>query len=333
MVELKSDPPIKKIKMQHQLGFSKSKSLVNVIAAALFILFLASCEKSNSQAPMEEEEPIILNPPTPTISMDTSLLRTWIWDTITIPPYTYPDGTAFGDGLYTNSTYDPNGVSITDDKMRFFLDPINPTPPAGAQSPYNYRSEIHTDPWQINHPLGTEQWIGWRYCFPNNYVIDTTSPITIFQNHPGIGGLSPILELEIAAFDDPSPAIGGEIQVVDVAGRTVYPVRPEAGDSLDVVIQVVWGFAGTGLVRVWLNHELYHERKDITVLQDYPWGGNNKWGIYHHTFKNSQSDVQASINAGAEFVELYMGPLRLMTRTPSHPEYKLDAYHLVDPRQ
>ena len=70
-----------------------------------------------------------------------------------------------------------------------------------------------------------------------------------------------------------------------------------------------------------------------TVLQDYPWGGNNKWGIYHHTFKNSLPDVQASINAGAEFVELYMGPLRLMTRSPSHPEYKLDAYHLVDPRQ
>lgn len=318
--------------MEYQLAFSKSKTLVNVLAAMLFILLTASCQKVKTQVPMDDD-PIIDTPlPTP-ISMDSSVLRTWKWDTITIPSYSYPDGTAFGNGLFINTAYDTMGVTIAGDKIRFNLNPIDPPPPSGVSSPHNYRSEIHTDPWQINHPIGTEQWIGWRYCFPSNYVIDTTSPITIFQNHPGLVGLSPILELEIAAYHDPFPAEGGEIQVVNVMDRIVYPVRPMAGDTLDIVIHVIWGFDGTGLTQIWLNHELYHDKKERTVLQDYPWGGNNKWGIYHHTFKNSPADVQASIDAGAGFVELFMGTLRLMTRMPTHPEYKLDAYHLVDPRQ
>ena len=263
----------------------------------------------------------------------TSTFSTWMWNTITIPPYTYPDGTEFGNGLYTNSTFDPMGVSIVGDLMRFKLNPFDPVPSPSFNSPHNYRSEIHTTPWQINHPLGTEQWIGWRYYFSDDYVIDTTSPITIFQNHPGIGGLSPIIELEIAAFDDPSPAQGGEIQVVNVNDRIVYPVQPVAGDTLDVVIHLVYGLGNEGMTQVWLNGVLYHDKIEQTVYTDYPWGGNNKWGIYHHTFKNSPQDVQDSKDAGAAYVELFMGPLRLLTRTPSDPEYKMNAYDLVKPGQ
>ncbi|MFK7772860.1 MAG: heparin lyase I family protein [Saprospiraceae bacterium] len=274
---------------------------------------------------------LVLEPPP--VSMDPSSVTAWTWDTITIPPYSYPDGAAFGPGLFINTAYDTMGVSIVGDRMRFDLNPITPTPPAGSSSPHNYRSEIHTDPWQINHPLGTEQWIGWRYDFSDDYVIDPTSPITIFQNHPGIGGLSPILELEIAGQNDPAPALGGEIQVVNVNDRIIYPVTPLAGQSLDVVIHIVYGLGDDGLTQVWLNGQLYHDKIEQTVLTDYPWGGNNKWGIYHHTFKNSPSDVQASINAGAGFVELFMGTLRMITRAPGHPEYKLDAYDLVKPGQ
>ena len=264
--------------------------------------------------------------------MDSSIVRTWMWDTITIPPYTYPEATAFGNGLFVNTAYDTMGVSIVGDRMRFNLNPIDPPPPSDTLSPNNYRSEIRTDPWNIDHPLGTEQWMGWRYYFPDNYVIDSTSPITIYQNHPGIRGLSPMIELEIAAFERPYPAQGGEIQVVNVNERIVYPVRPMAGDSLDVVIHLVYGLGKNGLTQVWLNGELYHDKIEQTVYTDYPWGGNNKWGIYHHTFYYSPEDVQSSIDAGAGFMELLMGPLRLMTRTSDHPEYKLNAYDLVKPR-
>lgn len=291
-------------------------------------MFLLRCDNTKI-----EEHTVVYLPPPPPVSMDSSLLRTWRWDTITIPPYTYPDATAFGNGLFVNTAYDTMGVSITGDRMRFNLNPIDPPPPSDSLSPNNYRSEIRTAPWNIDHPLGTEQWIGWRYYFPDNYVIDSTSPITIYQNHPGIRGLSPMIELEIAAFERPYPAQGGEIQVVNVNERIVYPVRPMAGDSLDVVIHIVFGLENEGLTQVWLNGELYHDKIEQTVYTDYPWGGNNKWGIYHHTFYYSPEDVKSSIDAGAGSMELLMGPLRLMTRTPNHLDYKLDGYDLVKPNQ
>ena len=311
-------------KMQKFLILSRVEFFIKVLSIS--ILLVPSCDNDKTK------EKIIKSPP-PAISMDSSLVRTWMWDTITIPPYTYPEATAFGNGLYINHAYDTMGITIEGDRIRYNLNPINPSPPSDTLSPNNYRSEIRTVPWQINHPLGTEQWIGWRYYFPENYVIDSTSPITIYQNHPGIRGESPMVELEIAAHHRPFPAKGGEIQVVNVLDRIVYPVRPMAGDSLDIVIHAIWGLEGEGVMQIWLNHELYHDKQERTVYEDYPWGGNNKWGIYHHTFYYSPEDVQSSIDAGAGFVELFMGPLRLMTRTPNHPEYKLDAYHLVDPRQ
>ena len=295
------------------------------VKALLFFMILYGCRNAEI---VDEPQGPDLSPPT-----NTAMVNTWLWNNITIPPYTYPDGTAFGNGLYTNTAYDPMGVSIVGDRMRFNLNPFDPVPSPTFSSPHNYRSEIHTDPWQINHPLGTEQWIGWRYYFSDDYVIDPTSPITIFQNHPGIGGLSPMIELEIAAFDDPPSAQGGEIQVVNVNGRIIYPVTPVAGDSLDVVIHLIYGLGNNGLTQVWLNGVLYHDKVEQTVYTDYPWGGNNKWGIYHHTFKNSPSDVQSSKDAGAGYVELFMGPLRLLTRTPSDPEYQMDAYNLVNPGQ
>ncbi|MDB4415062.1 polysaccharide lyase [Saprospiraceae bacterium] len=303
--------------------FSISKSYLKIL---LLFLTMNGCGANELG-----DGTLVLDPPP--VSTNLTNVKTWEWNTITIPPYSYTSGMSFGPGLFVNAAYDTMGVSIVGDNMKFVLNPLEPVPPMGSASPHNYRSEIHTHPWQINHPLGTEQWIGWRYFFPNDYVIDTTSPITIFQNHPGIQGLSPILELEIAALDDPSPAQGGEIQVVNVNDRIIYPVKPMAGDTLDVVIHVIYGLGNDGLTQVWLNGELYHDKIEQTVLENYPWGGNNKWGIYHHTFKNSPSDVQASINAGAGFVDLFMGTLRMTTRIPGHPEYKLNAYDLVKPGQ
>ncbi len=260
-----------------------------------------------------------------------SKLQSWNWAYIDIPPYTWEDGTKFGDGLYVNIAYDPQGVTIEENKIRFSIDPLNA--PSDAPSDFNFRSEIHTDPWPINHELGTEQWIGWEYIFGDNYVIDPTSPITIFQNHPGVNGLSPQIELEIAGLGNPNPAVGGEIQVVNEASsdRIVYPVIPQAGDHLEVVIHVIWGLGTEGLLQVWLNGTLYYDERTSTVYEDQPWGGNNKWGVYHHTFNNSPADVQSSLDIGAGKMDLYMGTLRLLTRKPGHPEYGLNAYDIIRP--
>ena len=264
---------------------------------------------------------------------DTFNLKTWRWEQHSIPPYSWPEGAAFGDGLFVDIAYDPNGVRVVDQHLRFLLDPSAPSLSEDIPLRINYRSEIRTAPWHIEHPLGTEQWIGWRYIFGKDYVADTTSPITIFQNHPGIRGLSPQFELEIAAKNRPRPALGGEIQIVNAANeeRILSSVFPLAGDTLDVVVHVIYGRDEEGLLQVWFDGVLHYDKSVSTVYADQPWGGNNKWGIYHHTFNDSPTDLASSLAAGAGKVELLMGPLRLLKRSPHHPEYRENAYELVRP--
>ena len=98
-----------------------------------------------------------------------------------------------------------------------------------------------------------------------------------------------------------------------------------------MVIHVVYGLESTGLLQVWLNGEMVYDRKVSTVFDGYEWGGNNKWGIYHHTFNGNPEAVQASLDIGAGKVELAMGTLRMLTRTPEHDEYQTNAYHFVKP--
>lgn len=316
---------------------TKQIAVYNIL---IFILIQLSCTGSvaidmESLPHIKNDSPDIENPgdTLKLVSKDKSTLKEWHWNNIQIPNYTWQDGAAFGDGLFIDIAFDPAGVTKHGNQLRFLVDPT--ITPQGTPSPYNFRSEIHTDPWPIYHPLGTEQWIGWVYTFGDDYVVDPTSPITIFQNHPSIHGLSPQIELELAALNSPSPAVGGEIQVVNEASsdRILYPIKPQAGDHLEVVIHVIWGLGQEGLLQVWLNDTLYYNEKTSTVYEDYPWGGNNKWGVYHHTFNDSSSDVQSSLDAGAGRVELFMSTLRLLTRTPDHEEYKLDAYDLVRPKQ
>lgn len=258
-------------------------------------------------------------------------LRIWNWAKMMLPEYDWEDGAAFGKGLYIDIAYDDQSISIDGRSLKFSIDPL--LVPGDAPGPHSYRSEVHTSPWPINHPLGTEQWIGWVYTFGEDYVIDTTAPITIFQNHPGIHGESPQLELEIAAYHNPHPAIGGEIQIINAANndRLVTPVRPQAGESLEVVIHTVYGLGDEGVLQVWLNGVLYYDENVSTVYSDYPWGGNNKWGIYHHMFNNSPADVESSLAIGAGQFSLSMSPLRLITRTPESAGYGSNAYNLVRP--
>lgn len=258
-------------------------------------------------------------------------LQVWDWSAMDLPIHPWADETKFGDDFYVDSAYDPAAVTLVGKNLRFFVDPIVPA----NQDPekFNYRAEIHTAPWPIEHALGTEQWLGWEYTFGSDYKIDETSPITIFQNHPGVRGLSPQIELEIAALNTPSPAQGGEIQIINEPNgdRLVTNVKPIAGDRLKVVIHIIYGIEGEGLLTVWLNGQKYYDKKVSTVYSEHPWGGNNKWGIYHHTFNGSESNVATSLENGAENVELFMGTLRTWTRSPGHPDYGNDAYELVRP--
>lgn len=275
-----------------------------------------------------------INQPNTHPELDSVKLRTWRWSEISIPNYTWPDGTAFGNGLFVDIAHDPAGVQINADKLNFSLNPISPASPTTSSSAFNYRSEIRTAPWQINHPLGTEQWIGWSYTFASNYVVDTSEPITIYQNHPGVVGQPPMFELELAGLNRPSPALGGEIQVVNHATNTrfVTNVKPVAGQTLNFVVHVVFEEGSKGLLQVWIDGNLVYSETEATVLAAYAWGGNNKWGIYHHSHFDDQTAVDNSIAAGAKDVAIDMGNLRLLKRSTVAPNYRTDAYDIVKPR-
>lgn len=283
----------------------------------------------------EEDDEGCIHPDETVPSLDDSKLRTWNWRDLHIPPYSWDEGSSFGDGLHTDIAYDDQSVKIEGDQLRFRVHPLSPAPPSDASGDFNFRSEIRTAPWRIRHPLGTEQWIGWSYTFGENYVPDHTSPITIFQNHPGISGLSPVFEVTIAKRHNHLQNPGGEVEFVNKGNddRENYSkFRPMAGDKLKIVVHVVYGIGEDGLLELWLDDELVYSKRVSTVYGNHQYGGNNKWGVYHHTFNGSESSVYSSLDIGAGDVELKMSSLRLLTRTPSDTEYRTNAFEMVSAR-
>lgn len=259
------------------------------------------------------------------------------WKTITLPSDGLPDARRFAnDKLRSSTAYDPFGKTIVDGKMRFIVDSQVPVDPAISSAKYHYRAEFTEWPWNINLPEGTEQWVGWSYYFPNDYVLPV-NPVSIFQNHAAGTYPYPIFQLEIARPGQLSGALGGEIQVINntltPSFRKLTTVRPMPGDRLDVVIHVVYGLGNKGLLQIWLNGQKVHDVVSSTV---YPapenWGGNNKWGIYHHAWRNPTS-VEQSIAAGHTKFELFMGNLRQITRAPGDADYLFNYKTAVDPSQ
>ena len=68
-----------------------------------------------------------------------------------------------------------------------------------------------------------------------------------------------------------------------------------------------------------------------TIYSEQPWGGNAKWGIYHHNWRDG-ADMQKSLDQGISHLETFMGPLRVITRYPGDADYGKNSYELVKPR-
>ena len=264
--------------------------------------------------------------------------RVWEWDQITIPPISPPSQVNF-DGLHSAVQSDPNGISIVGDRMRFYVDPINPLPTPAMDEDFNMRSEFNISPWHVNYPLGTEQWMGWRVTFGDNYVIDPTSNWLLWQVHPGeqngVGTLSPQVSFHVQHEADVHTPAAGEITVsvnpqsaATRHSRTF--VRPQAGESIDIVVHVIWGDDSNGVLQVWFNGNLVRDEQRTNVYSHSQWGGNAKWGIYKSTWRN-QNGVQTSQAAGVTNIETFIGTLKVLTRAPSDPNYNQDAYDQVKP--
>lgn len=261
--------------------------------------------------------------------------KAWCWDDITIPEYTNKKGVALSNNqLYVDSECYEKQVTNVGNRLRFSINPTTPsTDKNWCSRDFNMRAEIRTAPWNIRHPLGTEEWFGWSYTFGKDYVIDKNNQWLFFQVHHGVVGDSPQTELMVIKDGQFKGHDAGEIYVVNNANYPDYHptgIVPKAGEKLDIVVHAVWGDTSNGLLQVWINGQNIYDEQVATVYATHPWGGNAKWGIYKWPWAN-ESGVQKSLQRGITHLETYMGPLRMITRRPGDVDYLTDSYSLVAP--
>ncbi len=261
-------------------------------------------------------------------------LKVWDWAAIDLPRFTGDTGATFSDGeLHIDSECYERQVSKLGNKIRFRVDPKQPKVGHWCSREYNMRAEIRTAPWNVRHPLGTEEWFGWSLTFSEDYVIDQFSEWLFFQVHHGVVGDSPQIELMISKEGQNNTKNAGEICVVNKGN---YPdnhptgITPKAGDELKIVVHTVWGDSSNGLLQVWINDQVVYDKKVATVYDKHPWGGNAKWGIYKWPWADKKA-VDKSSEQGISHLETYMGPLKIITRKPGEPQYLSDSYLMVAP--
>ena len=194
------------------------------------------------------------------------------------------------------------------------------------------RAEIRTAPWPIKHALGTEEWFGWSYTFGEDYIIDANSEWLFHQVHNGVGGQTPLYELMVAR-EGLYDATAGEIIVKNNANtndRVLTGVIPAAGQTINVVVHVIWDNGSKGLLQVWIDDVMVYDKQIATVRSGWEYGGNAKWGIYKWPWAD-EAGVNASAIAGVTHLTTSIGTLRIITRRPGDEDYLKDSYSLVAP--
>jgi len=216
-------------------------------------------------------------------------------------------------------------------QLKFELDPTSP--PTNNSDAGNYRKEIANDPWDSRTPLGTEEWIGWQYTFGDDYLPDPADWL-FFQSKPIDNGIaaSPPVSLVVVS-EGAYGSTGGEVMVQNHANppdNHLTGVFPVAGQTLDIVMHVVHGFEDNGLLQVWIDGTLVYDKQVATVLENTPWGGNPKFGIYAWPWQ-SQANIDASIAAGITKRTTFLGPLKIYRKRSSDPSYLSNEYNTVAP--
>lgn len=263
-------------------------------------------------------------------------LKTWCWGDVEIPSGAQTGRESFSDSqLALSVECSANQVVQIDDRIKFSLNPISPSPADWCNNNYNLRAEIRTMPWPVANAVGTEEWFGFSYEFDQSYIPDPSGNWLFFQVHEGSIGKNPLISLQVNGVAT-SKYDTGEIVVVNAADEdgplTVQgsDVQPKAGDKLEVVIHVVWGDDNEGLLQVWLNGHKIVDDNTRTVFASTMIGGNAKFGIYKHKWR-SETGVQNSATHGISNLTTYMGALKIITRKPGDLDYLEDSFNLVSP--
>ena len=327
-----------------------------LIALSLFFFYSCSEEELTPTRPASDYTDQIV---TAKASV-TGLTRFKVAD-LAIPSGGLPDGRQFyrSGKLRASTAYNPYGITTVKkdgiDRIRFY---VNPSTAAtylnSTQYSYHHRAEFSRWPWWINHPLGTEEWLGFSYIFPKSSegFTQNQTPVSIYQNHAGSrsGQTSnpPALQIEIASpkqinSSDPwrGTPNGGELMLINNIRKTRYVVpgvRVVAGARINIIMQIVYGLGNKGLWNVWVNGKLVsipvgnigstvwpaRTSADLVV------GGNSKLGLYHHRMRYT-ADVVYNASKGHRRMEAYLTNWNDVIRHPNDWDYKnKNAYNAVN---
>ncbi|SHJ60952.1 PKD domain-containing protein [Pseudozobellia thermophila] len=263
---------------------------------------------------------------------DQSGAKVWCWNNTSVP-----SGGFFSDHeLFISSHCNDGMVTKSGSRLRFKVNPTTPDAPSSCGD-YNYRAEIREHPADVDYPIGTEQWWGFDYKFESGYKADEL-PWILWQTHGSFSSPSePMTNLQLGPtnFNRNSNAVG-ELFVVNNAARGDYRayvptgIVPRSGQTLKIVIHMVWGDGSSGKFRVWINGVKVYDRNERTVYSQRPYGGYWKLGIYKWRWKDKEN-VEASAARGITELNTSIGTLRTIMRQPGDTDYGKDAYNLVEP--
>ncbi len=258
--------------------------------------------------------------------------KVWCWGDVAVPSGAGSGRELFSNGqLKISSECSENQITNDGDRVKFRINPLTPEASDWCNNSFNMRAEISTQPKDVRHALGTEEWFGWNYTFGDDYVIDKHNPWLFFQIQQGVAG-SPPISLHIESDTSLGGAANaGEFWIINLAAANSQDkyintgIIPRAGETLNLVVHVIHGGENNGLLEVWESGELLYTNQVRTVYSDTPWGGHAKFGIYKWRWRN-ESDIQLSLQSGVTHLETYLGAVRMITRKPGDSEYLKNSY-------
>ena len=261
-------------------------------------------------------------------------LKRWCWSDVSIPEA----GFFSNRQLFISSHCNSGMVTRQDDRVYFTVNPTTPAVRDCGSANYNYRAEIRDAPDDVDHPLGTEQWWGFDYKFADDYMPDRYNQWLFWQIHGSFSSPpNPLVSLWIAKENMAGYSnAAGEIMVVNAAQNsadhsyTPTGIVPKAGQTLNVVIHIIYGTEENGLYQVWIDGVKVYDEQERTVYAEQPEGGYWKLGIYKWRWKH-QSHVTSSASSGISELKTSIGPLRVIKKSPGNPTYLANEYETVKP--
>ncbi|MBU2948022.1 heparin lyase I family protein [Zobellia uliginosa] len=293
-----------------------------------------STEASSNVLPADQSSNKVSNIPCSTGSSSATEAgaKVWCWGDINIPS----DGFFDDYKLFVSSHCSSNMVKSSGGRVQFQVNPISPVASEECGSDYNYRAEIREHPSDVDYPIGTEQWWGFDYKFEDGYVADEL-PWILWQTHGSFSIPSnPMTSIQLGPTNyNGSLNPVGELFVVNnslsAEGKfTPVGVVPRAGQTLKIVIHLVWGDESNGLYEVWVDGKKIYRKQERTVYVEKPYGGYWKIGVYKWRWQD-EGNVAVSNQRGISEINTSIGTLRTIMRRPGDPEYGDDSYTLVAP--